>query len=283
MSFVVDMVDMLAGRCGTNPKKAERASTMAAYSVFALCTIVVLMQFTDHDFSLVLTLSAAVQCLGFFLLSNKMRTSQSVAGLSSRTLEMYVLFFITRLGSTLVKNGYLPIDRSGDWVYQVSDIGSLIIVLQLLYAMHKTHKATYEENHDTLPIRPFVPACALLAVFVHGDLNDSPFFDTLWTFSLLLDTVAMLPQLWMMTTKGGEVEALTSHFVAAMVVSRALSFTFWFYGYSEIAPPNGGFNSAGYLILGAHSLQLVLSADFMYYYIRSAAKQQSMTLPMMEV
>jgi len=275
---------MLLGRGGSwSVKKAERASTLAAYYVFALCAFVVLVQFTDHDFSLVLTLSAGVQCLGFFLLSSKVRRSQSAAGLSSRTLEMYVLFFLTRLSSTMVKNGYLPIDRSGDWVYQIADIGSLGIVLQLLYSMHRSHKTTYEGEHDTLPIRGALPACLLLAICVHGDLNDSPVFDTLWTFSLLVDTIAMLPQLWMMTTKGGEVESLTSHFVAAMVVSRALSFTFWFYGYSEIAPQAGGFNAAGYLILAAHSLQLVLSADFMYYYVRSAMRQQGMVLPTMEV
>jgi len=67
----------------------------------------------------------------------------------------------------------------------------------------------------------------------------------------------------MLTKLGGQVESLTSHFVAALVVSRCLSFAFWLYGYKEIAPLKGGPNIAGYAIITAHSLQLLLCADFM--------------------
>lgn len=47
-----------------------------------------------------------------FVCSAEVKYQKSVAGMSSRTLEMYVLFFLFRLGSTLFKNGYLPVDRS---------------------------------------------------------------------------------------------------------------------------------------------------------------------------
>merc|ERR1719213_254588 len=203
-------------------------------------------------------MSSAVQCLGFFLLSRKVKFQNTVAGLSSRTLEMYVNFFMFRLGSTLFKNGYLPVDKSGDYVYQLGDIGSLLIVLNLLYAIHKRHKDTYQAEHDTLEAWKALPACILLAVFVHGDLNNSPFFDTVWTISLFLDTISMLPQLFMLTKLGGQVESLTSHFVAAIVVSRVLSFAFWLYGFKELVPLKGGANIAGYTILISHSLQLLL-------------------------
>ena len=42
--------------------------------------------------------------------------------------------------------------------------------------------------------------------FIHADLNRSFLYDTIWAASTNLDTVAMLPQLWMMTRIGGEVE-----------------------------------------------------------------------------
>jgi len=263
-------------------KQSERAVTYASYIVFCLCALVVCMQFTDHDFSLVLTTSAGVQCLGFFLLSLKVKRNRSVEGLSSKTLEMYVLFLVTRLTSTLFKNGYLPVDRSGDWVYQVSDIGSLLIVLHLLYAMHTAHKHTYDRDHDTMPVFNCIPACVLLAVCVHGDLNDSPFFDVMWFISMYLDTIALLPQLWLLSVVGGEVESLTAHFVACMVVSRLCSCLFWFYGYEEIGQGDG-WNAAGYLILVSHLLQLLLSADFMYYYVLSIYRQRRLALPSLEI
>lgn len=263
-------------------KRGEKAITCGAYVIFALCSAIVLLQFSDHDFSLVLTLSAALQCLGFFLLFRKTQKQKSVEGLSSKTLEMYVLVLVSRLTSTLTKNGYLPMDRSGDWVYQLADIGSLFLVLALLHSVHKKYKSTYDAANDTLPIMKFTPACVLLAICVHGDLNDSVFFDVMWTVGLNLDTISMLPQLWLLTKLGGEVEALTSHFVALQVMSRCCSFVFWFYGYVEITPEDR-FNAAGYMIIVAHLAQLVLSADFMYYYVRSVVKMGKMSLPSLDV
>lgn len=289
MSAIVDIMDWVASfACQDSERQCSlqtrhNASTAVAYFVFFMSMVVVMHKFTDGDFSVVLTMSSAVQCLGFFLLSLKVKYQRTVAGLSARTLEMYVVFFLTRLGSTLFKNGYLPVDRSGDYVYQLGDIGSLLIVLNLLYSIHKRHRDSYQDEHDTLSIYQAIPACVLLACFVHGDLNNSWFFDTLWTVSLFIDTISMLPQLWMLTKLGGQVESLTSHFVASLVISRSLAFAFWLYGYKEIAPKVGP-NVAGYTIITASSIQLVLCADFMYYYVkglRSAGRK--MVLPTFDV
>jgi len=288
MDAAINFAQTLAGRNShdksrlCSAKQSEQAVTTAAYLVFAACACLVGHQFTDRDFSLVLTTSAGVQCLGFFCLSTKVRKHKSVEGLSSKTLEMYFLFLVTRLSSTLFKNGYLPVDRSGDFVYQLADIGTLLVVLHLLYTMHRKYPDSYDKDSDSLQIFNFLPACVLLAVCIHGDLNDSVFFDIVWTFSMYIDTIAMLPQLYLMMRKGGEVEALTSHFVACLFASRACSFAFWFYGYVEIAP-EGHHNAAGLMIILAHSMQLLLCADFMYYYVKSVVKQSRLSLPSIEV
>jgi len=285
----VDVMDFAVNFWCRDPEKIcvksrLHATSLMAYTVFFVCVVIVMHKFTDGDFSIVLTMSSAVQCLGFLLLALKVYYQKSVAGLSRRTLETYVLFFIFRLSSTLVKNGYLPIDRSGDWVYQLGDLGSFALVLGLIYAMRKPCADTYQAEVDTLDIYKFFPACVILALVCHGDLNNSPFFDTVWAISLFLDTISMLPQLWMLTKLGGQVEALTSHFVAAMVVSRALSFAFWLYGFKELTPLKGGPNIAGYTILVSHSLQLLLCADFMYYYAKGMSKaSRQMMLPTFDV
>lgn len=41
--------------------------------------------------------------------------------MSSKMLEMYLIQLIFRLSSTLIKGGYLPIDRSGDHIYQARE------------------------------------------------------------------------------------------------------------------------------------------------------------------
>jgi len=268
-----------------NSSAAQNVSTLIAYGTCAAWCMVVYHQFTDHDFSVVLSLSSIVQCLGFFLLSIKVRYDKSVSGLSSKSLEMYVIFFVFRLSSTLLKNGYLPIDRSGDWVYQTADVFSMIVVLQLLYAMHKTFPDTYQAQHDTLNIFKAIPVCMFIGIFIKGDLNSSPFFDWVWAVSMLLDTISMLPQLFLLTKMGGKVETMTAHFIACICVSRAMSFAFWLYGYSEIMPQGHTVNVAGYSIIVCHFLQLLLCADFMYYYLKGmiSGGSRSVMLPNIEV
>jgi len=265
------------------------ASTGCSYFVFLMCVGVVLRHFSDRDFSTVLTLGAGVQCLAFYLLLQKVKRQRSVAGISSKMLEMYVLVILLRLSSTLIKQGYLPVDRSGDYVYQAADIVSLFLVFQLLWCCHKTHKVTFQADQDSLEIWRAVPVLLILAVCLHGNLNKSAFFDTTWTLGMYLDTIAMLPQYFMLVKNGGEVEALTSHFVALVVLSRACSFAFWYYGHKELAPRPGknaglinnttGLNIAGWLIVACHSVQLLLSADFMYHYVSSAMGKVKMILP----
>jgi len=260
-------------------RKTANLFVVGSYLLFALCGLVVAKEFSDRDFSAVLTAGSGAQCLGFFLLLQKIKTQNSVAGLSAKTLEMYALVLCFRLNSTMVKNGYLPVDRSGDWAYQLADVVSLLIVFQLLYCCHKTHGSTYQLEHDTLEINKALIPCFVLALCTHGDLNSNKFFDVMWTISMNLDTVALLPQLWMLTKIGGEVEGMTTHFVVAIFVSRTCAMAFWYYGYGELAPSDGGPNIAGWTIMVMHALQILLSADFIMHYLKSKFFGQKMVLP----
>merc|ERR1719331_2031576 len=97
-------------------------------------------------------------------------------------------------------------------------------------------------------------ASLVLAAMLHGNMNDRPLFDALWMAGLFISTVAVLPQLWLITRTGGCIEALTSHYIAAMAASRAMS---------------GNFNHTGWAILAAHLLQMLLLGDFGYYYVKA--------------
>jgi len=267
MSPVLGIIDFIDGIiAGTTAKRRENVTIVVSYMCMMSCLLVLWREYSDRDFSFLITLAGASQTLGFFLLVHKMKAHKSAAGISSKTLQMYVMMLLFRLNSTLVKNGYLPVDSTGDWAYQACDITSLLLVFQALFYVHKRYKDTYQDKHDSMPIWNAVLPLALLAAVLHGNLNHSWYFDTVWTFSMYLDTVAMLPQLWMLVVKGGQVEALTSHYVAAIFFSRFLTFSFWFTGFSELAPEDGGFNKMGWLLCGCHGLQLLLSVDFMYHY-----------------
>merc|ERR1719517_393212 len=106
--------------------------------------------------------------------------------------------------------------------------------------------------------------CFILAALFHADMNARPLFDALWMAGLFVSVVAVLPQLWLISKTGGHVEALTSHYIAAMAISRILSGTFMWHARFDITCDQWveGFNHAIWAILGAHVLHLVFLADF---------------------
>lgn len=255
------------------------AATAGIYILSAFAWLVVWTKFSNKHFSAALTASAMAQCLGFVLLTIKVKASKTVAGLSSSTIEAYIIFFLCRLPVTCFSRGYTPTDKSGQWVYQAFDALSLFLALKLLFCIHKTHKYTHDKDLDSLPVLPLLPPCLVMAYFCHANLSGSAFYDMLWTFSLYVDTVAMVPQLWMLAKIGGRVEGLTSHFIAAMTASRALSLWFFWNVSDQLLDRSTGSHFASYQIYAAHGMQLLLAADFMYYYLRGKYTGRGVVLP----
>jgi len=269
----IDFVDEIAAG---KERKMANLTVVASYIIFGLCACVVAKEFSDRDFSAVMTLGSGVQCFGFYLLLHKVKVQNSVAGISSKTLQMYVLVLMFRLSATLFKNGYLPVDRSGDFVYQSADVASLLILLQLIYCVQKRNKDTYQAEFDTLPIWRALPGCLALGVVLRGSLNHSLYYDTMWCTAMNIDTVAMLPQLFMLVRKGGEVEALTSNYIASIFFSRLCVLSFWWQGHVEInSKPDVPSVLSGYWVVAAHSIQVLLSLDFMYHYCIAKAGASS--------
>lgn len=229
----------------------------------------VYQSFDNLGLSTLITLTIGIQVFGYMCLRLKISQQRSVAGISAKTLILQALSYGLRLCSTTWLKGYIPVDETGDWLYQLLDVFALLMVLQILYCVLKSHRQTYQEEHDNFKVYTMGICCFILAVLIHPDLNNRPVFDTLWATALYIDVVSMMPQLAMITKTGGEVEALTSHFVGATAASKIASLVFWYYGFSELAPLDGSFNLAGWAIIAAHVLQVLLLADFMFYYVRA--------------
>jgi len=263
--------------------ETELASMGVACMTFLYASIFVATHYQVLDYSSMLTLGGGMQSLGFALLHLLVRNRKSVAGVSGKSLQLYLLSILFRLSSTLTSHGYIPTDKTGDWLIQLADISTLLIVLQLLRRVYRTNAETYNETQDSMPIVPFIPFALVFSLLTYGDMNGKPFFDFMWMVGSTLDTVAMLPQLFLMTSIGGKVEGLASHYVACMHVSRACTFSFWYFAYPDVEPLGGGFNHCGYAIVVLHLAQLLTSGDFMFYYLKSAKEGKELILPMFSV
>ena len=85
----------------------------------------------------------------------------------------------------------------------------------------------------------------------------------LWAFSIWLESVAILPQLFMLQ-RTGEAETITTHYLFALGAYRALYIPNWLYRY---------FSAEKYfdpIAVVAGIIQTILYSDFFYiYYTKS--------------
>ena len=149
------------------------------------------------------------------------------------------------------------------------------MLLFLLHSVVVTHRGTYQEHEDSFSVGPVVLLNFVLAAVLHADMDDNPLFDTLWMTGLFTGVVAVLPQLSLILRTGGRAEALTSHYIAAMALSRFFSGWFMWEAREDITSKHwvDGFQHGIVAILIAHALHLVLLCDFLYYYVMSMTKK----------
>lgn len=250
--------------------------------------------FSDGDFSFLLTAGSITRGFAFFLLTFKIVSQKSARDLSQKTLTAYFFVFFARLLSVLWQQGYLPFDKSGDFIYQSFEIFSLLMALVALYLTTFRYRDNYNSEADNFAA--FMPSntgvlviivpSLVLALLIHPNLNNFFVTDAAWAFACYLETWAVIPQLLMMK-KGGKsetviVEPYTAHWMFSLALARFCHFVFWIFSYHELNTEDGG-NFAGsvvgYLVMLFQVLQLIIMMDYIYFYLRSAARGESMKLP----
>lgn len=240
------------------------------------------------DFSFLMTYGAMSRMFGFGILNVKTFTSRRATGVSIKTLQLYCLVFSFRLLSILRHEGYLPYDKSGDWLYHLIEGSSLLFTATALWGCMQPFKNTYQGDLDKfgeMNVPPGFGAVYLgvpvliLAILVHPNLNSDFLSDVAWTYAMYLESVALVPQLFMFQKQtSGVVELLTAHFVAALGFGRVMEFMFWVYSYHELAT-SAGSKLPGYLALFSQFMQLVLMLDFFWYYYLAVKNATPLVLP----
>ena len=136
-------------------------------------------------------------------------------------------------------------------------------------------KESYEQEQTTRGADTFfmwrfaVLPCVILAVLVH---HSGAWFEIFWAFSEYLEAIAIVPQIIVISRNGGEVENITSHYVAALGGYRVLYIINWIAKWRR----NGYIE---YIASLSGLVQTVLYADFFYYYYQSVKTGNRMKLP----
>ncbi|CAI0380257.1 unnamed protein product [Linum tenue] len=184
-------------------------------------------------------------------------------GVSLKTQELYFLVFVTRyldlfthfisLYNTIMKLIYLGSAFSIIWYIR----------------HHKLVRRSYDKDQDTFPGYFLILVSFALAVFVHEKLT---FKEVMWTFSLYLEAVAILPQL-VLLQRTRNIDNLTGQYIFLLGSYRALYILNWIYRYLSEQ------RSIHWITWVSGVIQTLLYADFFYYYIQSWRKNVKLELP----
>ncbi|PAV57669.1 hypothetical protein WR25_23301 [Diploscapter pachys] len=178
----------------------------------------------------------------------KMWKSRSCEGISGRSQALFALVFVSRY-LDLFTNFYSVYNTLMKAFFLVSSFGTV-------YLMWVKFKATYDRNNDTLRVEFLIIPAALLAVLIN---HERTLMEVMWTFSIYLESVAIMPQLFMLS-RTGNAETITAHYLFALGSYRALYIVNWiyrFYTESFFDP----------IAVVAGIVQTVLYADFFYLYV----------------
>lgn len=239
------------------------------YLMFGAILALGYITISDGLFSVIITLGSVLHCLGLSCVLAKIRSHRSTSGISVKTLQMYVIVYAARLSATGFHEGYLPVDRSGDWAYQAADVVSLILVLILLHQCSRFGSHWTEGSQETFPVYLTCVASLISANYIHPCHNLNTMADVFWTFSVYMESFVMIPQLLIVSKSRGPVEAMTSHYIACTFLYRFMNFIFWYTIQDELVTDDNKSRLPGYCVVGALALQCIVLVDFMYYYLKA--------------
>lgn len=233
--------------------------------------------------SVFLTLAAMSQGLAVALLWCGASSPRCLASYSAQSLAILALSLMLRLSSTLWLNGYLPVDSTGDGLYQAVDVCTLVAATALLRRVLRHRRRAgdagseakaelaEEELGESEPggrlLAGGIIGAFLVAVLLHGDMNSHPAFDALWLAGHILGAAASLPQLRLGLAPGRRAEAAgeacASHFIAAMALGQLFTVTYMWMARDDIScrPWIEGFNHTIWAIIAPSALHLALVSD----------------------
>lgn len=203
-----------------------------------------------------------------FILLQKITKSRSARGISFKTQALYVVVFVTRYVD-LFTGPFISVRRhllipallleligavASEQVYntlmKLFFIGSSGYIL---YLMRYKYRPTQDPAIDTFRLEYLLGPCAVLSLIfnyklsvilslsraghaAHPEVDASTVIEILWAFSIYLEAVAILPQLFILQ-RTGEAETITTHYLFALGLYRAMYIPNWIYRSVPLSDP----------------------------------------------
>lgn len=194
------------------------------------------------------------------ILLYSIETNRSVDGLSLKTQVLYVVVFLLR---------YVDLFRKFISLYNsLMKIFFITTSIYTVYLMTNKYPKRIRENTDTFPLKYILLAATVLSLIF---TNAYSVREVTWSFSIWLEALAIIPQLYMLQ-KTGSAENITTHYIFALGVYRVLYIPNWLYRYFS----EGRFD---YVSVLAGILQTIVYSDFFYIYYTKVLQGKTFELP----
>ncbi|KAK7420590.1 endoplasmic reticulum retention protein [Neonectria magnoliae] len=197
------------------------------------------------------------------ILLHKMTQLNSCSGISFKSQALYMFVYITRYLDIFTGNSVY------NFLFKVLFLGSQGYII---YLMTNAYKPTNDPNVDTFRVQYLLIGAVVLAVIFPYEYTIR---EILWAFSIWLESVAILPQLFMLQ-RTGEAETITTHYLFALGSYRALYIPNWIYRY--LMEPADKYK-VDWIAIIAGLVQTVLYTDFFYIYYNKVLKGKKFKLP----
>jgi len=203
------------------------------------------------------------------ILLHKIYKQRNCRGISFKTQALYLLVFVTRYLDLFQSPFHSPYNSVMKVIFIATAAG-------IVYLMRFKPPIcdTADKKGDSFNVLFLIIPCALFALI----FNDffSP-IEILWTFSIYLEAVAIVPQIIMVheyaKQQNGFVENLTSHYVFTLGAYRALYLLNWIW---RLMTEEGYRN---WIVWIAGLVQTAIYCDFFYYYMKAMLNNRNVALP----
>lgn len=201
----------------------------------------------------------------------RLRVAKNAQGISVKTHELFLLVFVTR---------YLDLFTHFYSIYNsVMKVLYIISTSSIVYMIRYQEPicSSYDINQDSFLHWKFAVAptalVSIITYLIQTGFKHLSVIELLWTFSIYLEAIAILPQL-IVLQRYRDVENLTGNYIFFMGAYRGLYILNWVYrSYFEIHYRHH------FVVYFCGVVQTLLYADFFYYYINAKAKGSKLSLP----
>ena len=255
----------------------KRKKDVIFWTVSLAIILIILIFICEKENSLYFVLSSMAQTLSFVIIMLRVTQYQSCSGISINYLICFIIMILSRLITNIFSSYDIQIDIVNSIFLYLSQFISLLICFYLIYLIYLVYPETSDKMLDNkIPFYYLLIPSLILAILFKPYIFRNWFFDLMFIYSIILESVAIYPQIILFSIKKGEIETYTSNFIAFQGLSTIFVLIFWYKNYFSLNDNDslllGGYS--GYVVIGSEILQLIIMGYYFYLYFKSIMKRK---------